>query len=128
MAIKLNAQDTIRYDGLLNNSLKYESVELYKDQTFKWTSEYDLMWSQYGNYHIAYDTLILNIYFDFSKPKTMSIADSIKVISSHYDVRKFRKYIMDGDKMYRTNLKGKKVKWIKDPSIGRFNYEFIKIK
>jgi hypothetical protein len=134
LVIKISAQDTIRYLGLLNNSLRYESIELYDDHTFKLTNEYDLRWSQYGSFQIADDTLILNTFIDFSKPKTMSVADSIKIISLKYDIRRFRKYIIDGDKMYPTNRKGRKIKWIRDPSIGsflnghRFNYELIKIK
>jgi hypothetical protein len=134
LVIKLSAQDTIRYLGLLNKSLRYESIELYNDHTFKLTNEYDLSWSQYGSYRIANDTLILNTYFDFTKPKTMSISDSIKIISSKYDIQRFRKYIIAGDKLCATNRRGKKVKKIKDSSIGslfnghRFNYELIKIK
>ena len=130
--IKLSAQDTIRYIGLINKGLMYESIELYNDNTFKWTSEFDLSYDEYGNYEIVKDTLILNTYIDFTKPKTMSIVDSIKVISSKWDNRRFRKYIIDRDKMFRTNSHGRKVNRLKVNSFGnwftghRFKYELIK--
>ena len=130
---KLCAQDTIRYVGLINKNLVYESIELYTDKTFKWTSEFDLSFDAFGKYEIVKDTLILNTYFDFTKPKTMNIADSIKIISSKWENRRFSKYIIDGDKMFRTNRNGRKVDKIKVNSIGtwltghRFKYELIRL-
>ena len=129
---KLNAQDTIRYIGFINKTLMYESIELYSDKTYKWTSEFDLSYDEFGKYEIANDSLILNTYIDFTKPKTMSIADSIKLISSKWDNRRFSKYIIEGNKMFRTNPKGRKIQRIKIKSLGtwltghRFKYELIK--
>lgn len=43
---KTFAQDTITHIGKLDNFLIFESIELYPDSTFKWASEYDLVWSE----------------------------------------------------------------------------------
>ena len=90
------AQDTIRYVGKLDDFLIYESIELYSDSTFKWTSEYDLSWSEFGKYKLSDQILILN----FNETR------GIKV----------KTYMIENDKMYLID-KGRKVKKIKDKSV-----------
>ncbi len=108
------AQDTIRYNGIIADKLFYESIELYSDNTFKWTSEYDLSFSSYGKYHIEDNRLQLNHYIDWTKPETMTLADSIATIDKPI---KSEIFIMNGEKMYRTDDRGKKKKRIRDRSL-----------
>ena len=108
------AQDTIRYNGIIADKLLYESIELYPDNTFKWTSEYDLSFSTYGKYHIDDNRLHLNHYIDWIKPKTMTLADSIATLDQPTESEIF---IMSGEKMYRTDDKGKKKRRIRDQSL-----------
>ena len=108
------AQDTNKYNGILGDNLLYESIELYPDSTFKWTSEYDLSFSSYGQYSIEDNRLLLNHYFDWGKPKTMTVADSIATMNKP---TKSDLFIMGDGKMYRTNNSGKKKMRIKDRSL-----------
>jgi len=108
------AQDTIRYNGIIANRLLYESIELYPDSTFKWTSEYDLSFSSYGKYYIDDNRLKLDHYIDWIKPKTMTLADSIATIDKP---TKSDILIMADEKMYRTNDQGKKKKRVRDRSL-----------
>lgn len=93
---KTSAQDTIRYISKLDGFLIYDSIELYSDSTFKWTSEYDLSWSEYGKYKLSDQILILNF--------------------NETGGNKVKTYIIETDKMYLTE-KGKKATKIKDKSV-----------
>ena len=112
--IHLKAQDTLKYIGLVKNTLLYESIELYENKTFKWTNEYDLVFSSYGKYEIIGDTLILDFYIDLNEPKTMNISDSIKYVSN---IDRTSRFIIENKKLFRLNSKGKIEKSIKDRSI-----------
>jgi hypothetical protein len=112
---KTYAQDTIKYVGKLDGILIYESIELYSDSTFKWTSEYDLSWSEFGKYNLSEQTLILNF----------------KETAGN----KVKTYMIENDKMYLIDNKGNKVKRVKDKSVklkwswlknGRHKFYFIK--
>ena len=94
---KTIAQDTIRFVGKLNGFLIYESIELYSDLTFKWTSEYDLSWSEFGNYKLKDQILTLNF--------------------NETGGNKVRTYVLENDKMYLIDKSGRKVKRIKDKSL-----------
>lgn len=94
---KTYAQDTIKYVGKLDGFLIYESIELYSDSTFKWTSEYDLSWSEFGKYKLSDQTLIL--------------------IFNETSGNKVKTYMIENDKMYLVDKSGKKVKKIKDKSV-----------
>jgi hypothetical protein len=112
---KTHAQDTIKYIGKLDGFLIYESIELYSDSTFKWTSEYDLSWSEFGKYKLSDQILILNF--------------------NETDGNKVKSYMIENDKMYLIDKSGKKVKKIKDKSVkfkgswirfGKHDYCFYK--
>ncbi|NDI99010.1 copper resistance protein NlpE [Flavobacterium sp. LaA7.5] len=134
-AISAFAQDTISYTCRLKlkkqNYLFYTSIELYPDSTFTWRSEYDLTFETYGTYKISKDSLLLKEYFSMSKPRTMSVRDSIKFVKPQYNIIKY--YIKDNN-LYMINEKGKKVNRIKDKSLTnkwslfrhKFRYEFNK--
>ena len=94
---KTIAQDTIRYVGKLDDFLIYESIELYSDSTFKWTSEYDLSWSEFGKYKLTDQILILNF--------------------SETWGNKVKTYMIEDDKMYMLDNKGNKLERIEDKSI-----------
>ena len=102
------SQDTIRYEGIVSVML-YESIELYSDNSFKWTSEYDLSWSEYGIYKIKQDTLILQYYgFDNIDIDT---SESINESPSKTE------YFLIGDnQIYRLNKRGRKIKRRRDKS------------
>lgn len=89
------SQDTLKYEGFLNKILLVESIELYPDGTFKWTSEYDLSWSELGEYEILTDKLILN----FSNQKT-----------------KIETYFMTETGLIKLDEEGEPIKKIKDKS------------
>jgi len=93
---KISAQDTIRYVGKLDDLLIYESIELYSDSTFKWTSEYDLSWSEYGKYKLSEQKLTLNF--------------------NESGENKIKTYEIEKDKMYLLDKNGLKVKKLKDKS------------
>jgi len=94
---KTFAQDTIRYVGKLDDFLIYESIELYSDSTFKWTSEYDLSWSEFGKYKLLDQILILNF--------------------NESGGNKVKTYMIENDKMYLLDNSGRKIKKIKDKSV-----------
>lgn len=115
--LSTHAQDTIKYVGKLDGFLIYESIELYSDLTFKWTSEYDLSWSEFGEYKLSDKTLILNF--------------------NETGGNKVRTYTIENDKMYLIDKSGKSVKKIKDKSVklkrcwlsfGKHDYCFYKEK
>ena len=120
----VSAQDTVKYVGLIDNKLIYESLELYSNKTFMWMSEFDLSYARYGNYHYINDTLILSFYIDFNKPKTMSIQDSIKTI--HFPIT-ISKLIVERDKMYKTNHNDRKIKRIREPGLKQDGAGFLVI-
>lgn len=110
---KTFAQDTIRFVSKLNGFLIYESIELYSDSTFKWTSEYDLSWSEFGKYKLSDQILIL----DFNETGG----------------NKVKTYTIENGKMYLTDKSDKKVKKVKDKSVkingswirsGKHDYSF----
>jgi hypothetical protein len=112
---KTFAQDTIRYVGKLDGFLIYESIELYPDSIFKWTSEYDLSWSEFGKYKLSDQTLTLNFNETWGN--------------------KVKTYEIENDKMYLLDNKGNKIERIKDKSVklkwswlrnGHHKYYFIK--
>ncbi len=114
-SIKSYAQDTIRYVGKLDDLLIYESIELYSDSTFKWTSEYDLSWSEFGEYKLSDQILILNFNETWGN--------------------KVKTYEIENDKMYMLDNKGNKIERIKDKSVklkwswlrnGHHKFYFIK--
>ncbi len=60
------SRDTIRYEGIAG-IMFYESIELYPNSYFKWTSEYDLSWREFGIYEINDEKLILKYYDTLNK-------------------------------------------------------------
>jgi len=110
----LLGQDTIKYKGLVHNSLLYESFELYPDSTFKWTLEYDLSWDEYGKFKFEGNLLVLDYYIFFDYPKTMSIKDSIRHV---YTPDRTEVFIVEDNLLYRKSVSGKKIKRMKFPSL-----------
>ena len=113
---KTIAQDTIKFVGKLDGFLIYESIELYSDLTFKWTVDYDLLWSEFGKYKLSEQTLTLHF--------------------NETGGNKVRTYMIENDKMYLIGKSGKKVKKIKDKSMkfkgdwirfGKHHYCFYKV-
>ena len=101
------AQDILKYQGFLSKVLLVESIELYPDGTFRWTSEYDLSWSEFGEYEMSTDKLILNFSDQKSKIETyfMTEAGLIKLDEKGKPVKKIK------DKSFKTKwswLKGHK--------------------
>jgi hypothetical protein len=113
-ALQLIGQDTTIYIGLLGNKILYETIELYPDSTFKWTSEYDLTWSEYGIYEIDSNKLELKYFLEFDYPKSMSLKDSIQLIK---DPRKTITYSYENGSLFRFNETGKRVRRIQDKSV-----------
>lgn len=108
------SQETSKYQGLLKGGLLIESIELYSNGTFKWTSEYDLSWSENGTYELNKDSLILS--YDAQSPKT-------------------EEYLIKELALIKLDEKGKQMKWRKEKSIKtrwswiyghRFKYEIRK--
>jgi hypothetical protein len=109
----LFGQDTIIYRGFVGRIL-YESIELYPDKTFKWTSEYDLSWSEYGLYEIDNNNLQLKYYISFNRPTTMSMNDSIMQIEKPVKIENFK---LDKELLYKLNKSGREIHRVKDKSI-----------
>lgn len=93
----------------------YESIELYSDSTFKWTSEYDLSWSEFGEYKLTDYILILNF--------NETCGNKVKT------------FMIENDKMYMIDNKGNRIERIKDKSVknkwswfrnGRYKFYLIK--
>ncbi len=76
--------DTIKYKGLFVNCFLMESYTLYPDSTFKWTSEFDLSWNEYGKYTLIDSIYKLEFYVEMNYPKTMTLKDSIEVAKRNY--------------------------------------------
>lgn len=119
------SQDTIRYEGIVSVML-YESIELYSDNSFKWTSEYDLTWSEYGIYKIEEDTLILQYYgFD-----NIDIDTSESISESP---NKTEYFLIGDNQIYRLNKRGRKIKRRRDSSFkykmsGLFGHKYCFLK
>lgn len=116
------SQDTIRYLGFMDK-LICESIDLYPDTSFKWTSEYDLKWSKYGYFSINGDTLQLDFY------------KTIKDKRANLIITKTSRYLTVDNKMYLLNDKGRAIKKMKDKSFrtkwswvsfGRHKYYFLR--
>ncbi|OAD42373.1 hypothetical protein [Polaribacter atrinae] len=105
-------QDTIRLKGHLRETFLLESFELYPDKTFKWTNEYDLSWSEYGEYKIEKNKLTFDFYIWMWKPTSMSIKDSISKVPKKLSTRIFE---IDEKRIYPITEKGKRVIKMKDP-------------
>ena len=102
-------QDTIRYQGIASIML-YESIELYPNNIFKWTSEYDLSWSEYGIYEIKDKKLILKYYSKLNELNKTLLSE----ITESPDKAEF--FLIGGNQIYRVNKRGKKIKRIRDKS------------
>jgi len=108
-SINAQKQDTIRYEGTLGIML-FESIELYPNNYFKWTSEYDLSWSEFGLYENNGKDLILKFYDNLD--------ESNKILSENENSTHTKTEILmiDGNQLFRLNKKGKKIKRIRDKS------------
>lgn len=113
---RLFGQDTIVYRGFVSKIL-YESIQLYPDKTFKWTSEYDLSWSEYGIYEIEKNNLRLKYFLLFKDPVTISIKDSIKYIPNPVKVENFK---MVNEYLYKLDCSGKEIHRMREKSIRTF--------
>ncbi len=127
----LSGQDITTYQGFVSGML-YETIELYPDKTFKWTSEYDLSWDEYGLYEFKSDTLKLKFYLLFDCPKTMSLNDPILTMN---ETKKTEIFKIEEDKLFRLNKSGRKIHRVKDTSFRKdlscifgHKYRIIKIK
>ncbi|WP_438423732.1 hypothetical protein [Aquimarina macrocephali] len=105
-------QDTIKLKGHLRETFLLESFEMYPDKTFKWTNEYDLSWSEYGEYKIEKNKLIFDFYIWMWKPTSMSIRDSIAKTPKILNTRIFE---IEGKRVYPITEKGKRIIKMKDP-------------
>jgi len=103
------SQDTIRYEGIAG-IMFYESIELYPNSYFKWTSEYDLSWSKFGIYEINDKKLILK-YYDVLNESNKTLSSG-KIESP--DKTEF--FLIGENQIYRLNKRGKKIKRIRDKS------------
>ncbi len=88
-----NAQDTVRYSGVIAGTFLYETIELYPDSTFRWTSEYDLCFFEDGTFTIEENALTLN-----------------------YASNRTERYEIDGEKLYPLNDRGRKLRRRKERS------------
>jgi hypothetical protein len=110
----LFGQDTLKYQGFLAQILLIKSIELYPEGTFKWTSEYDLTWSETGEYELSNDTLVLN-YLNRDKKETY--------IKKHSGLIKLDK---NGVPFRRVKDKSLRTKWSWLRAY-RHNYEIRKV-
>ena len=104
--------DTIKYNGFFVDCFLMESYTLYPDSTFKWTSEFDLSWNEYGKY-IRNDSIVkFDFYIQMNYPKTMSLKDSIEMAvksKSHTDNPIRTEYLEDaGENLYYVDKNGKR--------------------
>lgn len=96
--------------------LLYESIQLHPGNFVKWTSEYDLSWSEYGRYTISGDTLRLDLYDEISMDqnstsRSFKVADSLAAANvKPYNVKY---YLISGDNLQFLTLKNKKLKPVK---------------
>ena len=105
---KLSAQDTTRYLGIIAEEIVYESFELYPNSKFKWTSEFDLSWSEYGFYEIENDTLTLCFH------NSISIEE---ITSNSAKCSKIMVFIKEANSLIQISPSGKRISRIKDKSI-----------
>lgn len=105
ISINLYSQDKIIYNGISGDFL-IETFEFYPDSTFKWTSEYDLKWSDYGKYKIEKNKLTLDFYIWMIYPETMSLIDSISCIPKKFRTKNFE---LEDNRIYTLNKKGRRI-------------------
>ena len=132
-SINLFGQKTIKYQGVLKSMFLIETIELYDDNTFKWSNEYDLSWNEYGLYEIKNKQLVLDYYIFNDYPKKMSLKDSIKTVKVKLNTRIFD---IEEERIYPLNNKGRRVKKMKNCYFRtrwswlfgcRYKYEVIKV-
>jgi len=115
--------DTIIIHGLIAEVLLSESITLYPNSTFKWTSEYDLSWDEFGDYEWGENKLILK-YYDSS-------ISSKDLTSKEYS--KIETLLVKKDQFFRLKKSGKKIRRRRDRSIRtkwswiRFHYHKYKL-
>ena len=107
----LYAQDTIIYEGILQKSFLIETYELYPDSTFKWTNEYDLIWSEYGKYEIDSNKLVFKHFIFSDYPRTMTLPDSISLTIQPKEIKT---YEIEQNRIYPLNEKGKRITKMKN--------------
>lgn len=113
---KIYSQDTINYVGYLKGRVVLESFEFFEDKTYKWTNEFDLLWSEYGKYSIESNRLILESYIYEKYPKTMTLKDSIE--KTDKVIRK-RVYELESDRLFLLDNNGNRILRTKDTFIRR---------
>lgn len=125
VTINVLSQSNVTYTGIIGVSLIIESITLYPDRRFKWTSEFSLLFSEYGNYKIRENILQFDFYISFVYPKTMSLRDSISQISKSFEIRI---YEIDENRLYPVSDIGRRITKMKNPGVIKMelvNWELI---
>ena len=107
-------QDTVKYYGILSDTFLYETFELYPDNTFKWTSEYDLNFSKYGSYRIENNILTLN--YDLEPTNSDGISGNHSMQSLCKAAPQKECYAIKRNRLILLNENGDKVRRRKDRS------------
>lgn len=107
-------QDTTIYRGIIADRLLYETIKLYPNGTFKWTSEYDLSWTEFGLYNYDNGYLTLDYYLEWNQPETMSLMDTIRYIDKPLKTEIF---VVEENGLYRLDKNGEKIIRRQDKSI-----------
>lgn len=111
--INTQGQDVICYQATLGIMIS-ESLELYPNNRFKWTSEYDLGWSEYGIYESDGKYLTLKFYRELETPNRVLSESEINT------PEKTEILMIDGNRLFRLNKRGRKIKRKRDRS---FNHK-----
>jgi len=82
-------QDTVLYNGIIPGNLLSNQLNYTQTILFKWTSEFDLSWDEYGLYKIDKNQIELSYYVVWNRPKTMSLKDTISQIQDPYKIERF---------------------------------------
>ena len=112
-SVKCISQDTIIYQAIVDRSLIYETIELYPDSTFKWTSEYDLSWNEYGFY--TTDNKYLHLYY-ISRIEPFEHNKLSDSTFFYQNIIKEENYLIGSESIYKLDHSGKMIKRIRDKS------------
>lgn len=127
VCFSVHSQDTITYSKIQSIGKTYvhlESLELYGDSTFTWTSTHDLQWSEYGVYTISDDTLFLEFYYgDIDGFHRDSI--DWHNLPDTLEPRRTQKCFIDGKKMFKVLPNGKLEKWTREKTLFKDSWRWL---
>lgn len=99
------------YHAIYHGRFLLESFEFYPDDTFKWTNQNDIMWSEYGTYKSIDNELTLTFFKISNVPEDMTIKECIP---TNAKPSKTTVYEIENDRIYPLTIDGARITKLKN--------------